>query len=353
MIKVSFILPVYQVEAYIEKCILSILAIDIPYDNYEIIVVNDGSPDGSKEIVERLQRKYSNIILVNQPNQGVSVARNKGIEISRGKYIMFVDPDDFLATTKLNEYLTFAEEKDLDILLFGRSSMDVNGCITNMCGYESVEFKLFDGIDAYWIKDSKYVVWDSSVGRLYKRQLVNKYVIRFPEGVIHLEDGVFVRKIFAVAQKVSFININLYTVFVRPGSASRNVLDKERIIKYMKGYVDAYHSLLTFKNTYQFNKKQLGLINVSILKYALTSLLIIISNNHYKIFGYAVKYLKRNKILVLDTSFIKNDTAYLNYANAYKISPYFLLLTFKITLLKTKLSLLFGKERKTQLLNIL
>ena len=83
-LQLSIILPIYNVAPYVEKCIRSLEDQDIPKDTYEIICVNDGSPDNSQQIVEKLQQEFSNIILINQKNQGVSVARNVGIEKARG-----------------------------------------------------------------------------------------------------------------------------------------------------------------------------------------------------------------------------------------------------------------------------
>uniref|UniRef100_UPI0030DB473E glycosyltransferase family 2 protein n=1 Tax=uncultured Imperialibacter sp. TaxID=1672639 RepID=UPI0030DB473E len=95
--KLSIIVPVYNVEEYLERCVRSLEDQDIPRSDYEIIVVNDGSPDNSKEVVERLQRELSNIILINQENQGVSMARNAGIDRASGEYLVVVDPDDYVA----------------------------------------------------------------------------------------------------------------------------------------------------------------------------------------------------------------------------------------------------------------
>ena len=94
--KLSIIVPAYKVDAYIEKCISSLEDQDIPKEEYEIIVINDGSPDRCSEIVEGLQKEFSNIILINQENQGVSMARNNGIKIAQGEFIMPVDPDDYV-----------------------------------------------------------------------------------------------------------------------------------------------------------------------------------------------------------------------------------------------------------------
>ena len=118
-LSLSIIIPMYNVEKYVEKCILSLEDQDIPKVDYEIICVNDGSPDKSQQIVEKLQQKFSNIILINQVNQGVSVARNIGIKRANGKYILFVDPDDALQKKCLKSLLKYATKNLYEVVYFG------------------------------------------------------------------------------------------------------------------------------------------------------------------------------------------------------------------------------------------
>ena len=113
----SMILPAYNVEKYIEKCIESCERQDIPKNNYEIIVVNDGSTDGTLCVVESLVTKYSNIRIVNQPNQGVSVARNNGFKEAQGKYIWFIDPDDEISSNCLSSLISIMENQNLEALV--------------------------------------------------------------------------------------------------------------------------------------------------------------------------------------------------------------------------------------------
>lgn len=92
----SIIIPVYKVEKYIEKCLLSCLSQDISLKDYEIIVVNDGSPDKSSVIAQSVKSNYENVYVFNQKNKGLSVARNVGFEKSKGEYVWFVDGDDWI-----------------------------------------------------------------------------------------------------------------------------------------------------------------------------------------------------------------------------------------------------------------
>ena len=113
---VSIIVPVHNVEAYLEKCLDSL--INQTFDNYEIIIVNDGSTDRSKEIAERYKDKYSNIVLINQEQKGVGEARNTGIEASKGEYILFVDSDDYIHRDTLKLTYNKSIETQADIVTF-------------------------------------------------------------------------------------------------------------------------------------------------------------------------------------------------------------------------------------------
>lgn len=116
--KLSIILPVYNVAKFIPDCLDSLLCQDISKEDYEIICVNDGSPDNSVEVIENYIEKYSNIKLISQPNSGVCVARNNGFENAKGKYTWFVDPDDYIAPNCLGRLLSAMEENNADLLTF-------------------------------------------------------------------------------------------------------------------------------------------------------------------------------------------------------------------------------------------
>ena len=115
----SIILPVYNVERYLAECLDSCLEQDIPHDDYEIICVNDGSPDNSAEILERYAREHSNIRVITQPNGGLSAARNTGLAAACGAYIWFVDSDDFIRKNCLAELRRFLTETPVDSLSIG------------------------------------------------------------------------------------------------------------------------------------------------------------------------------------------------------------------------------------------
>mgnify|MGYP001006884620 CR=1 FL=1 len=100
---ISLIAPAYNVEKYIEACVHSCENQDLPRDSYEIIIVNDGSTDSTYSTIERLSGVYENIRIVTQKNQGLSVARNNGFKLARGKYVWFIDSDDCISSNCLGK----------------------------------------------------------------------------------------------------------------------------------------------------------------------------------------------------------------------------------------------------------
>ena len=112
----SIIIPVYKVEEYLAKCLDSVLEQGMDLATYEVIVINDGSPDNSKEIIESYLPNHPNLIFIDQENQGVSVARNKGLDRATGEFILFVDPDDAVFEHSIPPLLQIAQEQQLDIL---------------------------------------------------------------------------------------------------------------------------------------------------------------------------------------------------------------------------------------------
>ncbi len=115
----SFIVPVYNAERYLPECLDSLLNQGIPHSEYEIICVNDGSKDGSLEVLRSYQSRYPNITVIDKENGGVAAARNDGLAAARGEYIWFVDSDDFLKEHVLARLLPMAKDGCCDRVVIG------------------------------------------------------------------------------------------------------------------------------------------------------------------------------------------------------------------------------------------
>ena len=128
MIRLSIVIPFYNVEKYIAECLDSVYNQDIPEDEYEVICVNDASPDNSRDIVLEYQKKHSNLILVeHEVNKKLGAARNTGRRIAQGKYIWNVDSDDMIVPNCLGEILNTCEQNKLDVLVVGFWVKHANG----------------------------------------------------------------------------------------------------------------------------------------------------------------------------------------------------------------------------------
>ena len=117
MVKLSIIIPVYNVESYIHPCFESLFKQGLDDIDFEVIIVNDGTPDHSMEKIVDIIIQHQNIIVINQENQGLSVARNNGIAIARGEYILMLDSDDLLIENSLKPLLDKALETKVDLVV--------------------------------------------------------------------------------------------------------------------------------------------------------------------------------------------------------------------------------------------
>ena len=127
MIKLSIIVPIYNVAPYLRMCVASLLDQDLAKNEYEIIFVDDGSTDKCPEICDDYNRMFDNIRVIHQKNGGLSAARNSGIEIAQGEYMMFVDSDDYLRPNVLGAVLTRMKDDRLDVLRYNYQNVRENG----------------------------------------------------------------------------------------------------------------------------------------------------------------------------------------------------------------------------------
>lgn len=222
MKSLSLILPIYNVEDYIPRCLDSIYLQGLDEVDFEVIAIVDGSPDNSLEVVSKYSERHSNLIVIDKENGGVSSARNKGIEIARGEYIMFVDPDDTLMPGTLCEIHETLKTNRSEIFIL-RSYSD--------CNIEQFEWKnLFEsatsysGLEVYENGYTRGGVW----GVVYNRQFLLNYQLEFPLNIKNSEDAFFFMKCQIKAEKIQFLDINAYLLYTRPGSASQD-MSKERL----------------------------------------------------------------------------------------------------------------------------
>ncbi len=217
----SIIIPVYKVEKYVEKCLRSCAEQDISSDEYEIIVVNDGSPDKSLEIADRVAKEYNNITIVSQENQGLSLARNKGLSLAKGDYVWFVDADDWIEKDILKKLTTLCLENNLDILHFCAANV-IEGEIVRRFNYEGREKRILKGKDT--LLDGIHS--PCAPFSIYKRKFLQENNLSFYPGIFH-EDSEFTPRAWYMAERVMLLNDICYYVFQNQNSITRAVNPKK------------------------------------------------------------------------------------------------------------------------------
>lgn len=197
-------MPVYNVENYLAAAIESV--INQTFADIEIICINDGSTDNSLAILENFVQKDSRIKLINQHNQGVSSARNAGLETARGEYIMFLDPDDTYDLTLCEKVSKKINTENSDIIMWGYKTVNNTKIID---GFSSLkEIKNF--IENYNVLKETIKIQIYIWNKAFKRDFLEKNKINFPLGIKNAEDLVFCLKTFYQNPKYSFILETLY-----------------------------------------------------------------------------------------------------------------------------------------------
>lgn len=251
----SIIVPVYNVEKYIKKCIESLLIQTL--NNIEIIVVNDGTKDKSIEVVEKFND--SRIKIINKDNGGLSSARNVGINVAMGKYIAFVDSDDFIAfNNAYEEMINIANKYNSDIVVGNANRYYNDMKIVEMNKINSIFLKKITTGENYLINSiSTKRIFAPVWLNLYKKDFIMNNNLYFKEGILH-EDELFSPQIFLKANKVGLYDKNFYNYRQREGSIMYSSTNKEQRIKDM---FNICLSLNEIKNTLSNDKSKMAVSN--------------------------------------------------------------------------------------------
>lgn len=244
MITLSIIIPVYNVEKYVRKTLESIFLSNFPKRELEVIVVNDGTKDNSMSIVNEFAAKFDYLKIINQENQGLSVARNTGLKAARGKYLWFVDSDDWVENDSLPFLLEYLEHSDKDVLMFKIREYDEEGRIL-------LERFFHDNKNAEQISGTDVVLYQKKYG--VDITPMQQYVIRrdfllsnklfFVPGIYH-EDKEFAPRMLINAKKVTIIPKVIYC-YLRRNSGSITTddsLQKKRSLSK----IEIYKRYITF-----------------------------------------------------------------------------------------------------------
>ena len=213
---VSIIVPVYNVEDYVAKCLESICRQS--YDNIEIIVVNDGSLDGSAEICSRYASCDKRIRYFEQKNYGVSSARNRGLELSTGSFIMFVDADDCLEPNTIEQCIENMDENDM--LVFGYKRIDEDDLILSMSNEYNNSIIDHDTMMEYlFYLHPKFQYQGYLCNKFYRAEIIKNHDIHFFKDIKYNEDRLFIFEYLKFCNKVKLISTPLYLYRIRDNSA--------------------------------------------------------------------------------------------------------------------------------------
>ncbi len=206
----SIIVPIYKVEQYLEKCVHSL--INQTYKNIEIILVDDGSPDRCPQMCDEFSKIDERIKVVHKKNGGLSDARNHGMEIAKGEYIMFVDSDDYISLNACEEFAKYVDDS-YDVLIgeaiIEGGKANIQHIETSNAAYTGQEYLL----EALKVRKMPMAAWLN----VYKRDFLDDNQLRFKYGRLH-EDEEFTPRVFLKANKVLCTGIVFYHYIIRDNS---------------------------------------------------------------------------------------------------------------------------------------
>ena len=230
---VSIIVPIYKVEPYLQRCLDSI--VNQTHTNLDIILVDDGSPDNCAKICDEYAAKDKRITVIHKQNGGLSDARNAGLDISKGEYVSFVDSDDWIANTYIEQLLKAVKDNNAEVAICNylktEQSYDLKINNVKHPKYEILYPK--SAVKKLWSQER--IIFVIACGKLIKKSLFND--IRFPKGFIH-EDEFTTYKLLYNASKTIFLDIPFYCYYQRKDSIMGRA--KHSSIRTLKANVERY-----------------------------------------------------------------------------------------------------------------
>jgi glycosyltransferase involved in cell wall biosynthesis len=291
MIQLTVIIPMYNVEKYIHKCIYSVVQNNLKSDDFEIIIVDDESPDNSLSIATEIAKEFDNITIISQKNKGLGGARNTGILNAKGKYLLFLDSDDFYTPNSIETIVKIASDNELEILEFGAIVVDSNNKIINTIAI-STENKIFDGI-YYW---QNFNSINSACNKLYLKEFLILNSILFKEK-IYAEDYEFNTRALYFAKKVMATKYVVANFLTSNNSITRNKTNNTKE-KYRDDLITILEHIKKFESNNPTNttffKERISLLNIDLF------ILMLKNNFSFKEISKTKKELKEKNIFHLD-----------------------------------------------------
>lgn len=223
MKKLSIIIPVYNVEQFVGRCLDSCVNQGLTFEDYEIIVVNDETPDNSMSIVKEYCLRYPHIRIVNRKNGGLSAARNTGLKEAQGKYVWFIDSDDRIEHNCLGHLITKLETDNLDVLCFGlKLDFPDEHTIIHPVVHDGNE-KIHTGRCFICSVGVAPAAWAA----IFRRDFLLDHNLTFYEGILH-EDQEFTPRAYCLADRIEYTDTPIYYYNQREGSIMKSKRNNKR-----------------------------------------------------------------------------------------------------------------------------
>lgn len=254
--KLSIIIPVYNVAPYLRRCLDSCLEQNIDVKEYEIIVVNDGSTDNSLDIINCYLLKYQNLKLIDKPNGGLSSARNAGLNIASGDFIWFVDSDDWIRKDCVKEIIDVFKMTDAEVLTYDALGSDGINDFPLGKKRKLENMQVFNGMK---LLNSGYVYPFSAVQfYIFKREFLNANKLVFLEGIF-FEDILFTALMMTVVKRCVYVHAHYYYYLIRQGS----ITNSKASLKKANDYIVIAKKLFSYIETISCQSSYILYFNIA------------------------------------------------------------------------------------------
>lgn len=254
---VSIIMPVYNKEKYLDKSIKSIL--NQTYKNFELIIVNDGSTDNSSRICHKFEQEDSRIKVIDIENNGVSNARNIGIKNSSGQYIQFIDGDDYIDKSMLEDLVNLSEKYNTDIIITAIKKIDLKSkkskeVMLPFSGLKSVD----DIMDNFAQVQKETGIYGCVSNKFIRKSIIDKHNIKFDKKLWLAEDLDFYLELYKYVTNVYFCN-KAYYYYVQEAENSSTTSNKKHDYLQQAEIILKEKEMLNSKNA--LNESNLNIVN--------------------------------------------------------------------------------------------
>ena len=225
MMKLSIIIPAYNVEKYIDICLESITKQDLPYSDYEIIIINDGSTDSTLRHIQEYTIKFSNLVIINQTNQGQSVARNIGVQVAHGEYIWFIDADDYICSNCISNLLKICDHLQTDMFCVAPSIPFVDFMPNDFLINKTYLLNIYDGKN--WVKERQDILvpW----GYIIRRAFWLEHHFEFIPGISYEDAECMSRSLYYAKRISGLAKFSVYNYVQRDTSIMHSPFNWEKV----------------------------------------------------------------------------------------------------------------------------